>query len=253
MKIENSSKTVSVEYNFKLLDGTESRFLVELDEETLQLRHARPATLPDWTLLTLHQCPNCPLDPAKHTHCPAAVSLVGLVKTFHEGVSYELADVQVHSMNREFSKRTPLQYGVSSLMGLLMVTSGCPVLNKLRPMAHTHLPFASAQETLYRICSMYLLGQYFIQQEGGTPDWSLEKMGQMFEGISLVNRSLCSRLSEVTRSSDAVNNALANLDCLALLTTYSVKSDLDKIKEVFLAWHKDTTSTDDRTDSPDNR
>jgi len=253
MKTENSSKTVSVEYHFKLPGGAESRFLVELDEETLRLRHARPVTLPDWTLLTRHQCSNCPLDPAEHTRCPAAVSLVELVTTFQKGVSYELADVEVHSMNRDFSRRTPLYHGVSSLMGLLMVTSGCPVLDKLRPMAHTHLPFASSQETLYRMCSMYLLGQYFIQQEGRTPDWSLEKMAQMFEGISLVNRSFCSRLSEVTRSSDALHNALANLDCLALLTTYSVKSGLDEIKKVFLAWHKDATSTDSETDSPDHR
>lgn len=243
MKIENSSKTVSVEYHFKLLSGAESRFLVELDEETLQLRNTSPATLPDWTLLTRHQCPNCPLDPTEHTHCPAAVSLVELVKTFSDADSYELADVQVHSMNRDFSKRTPLQYGVSSLMGLLMVTSGCPVLDKLRPMAHTHLPFASAQEAIYRICSMFLLGQYFIQQEGGTPDWSLEKMAEMFEGISVVNRSFCERLLEVTRSSDAVNNALVNLDCMALLTSFSAKSDMDRIKKVFLAWHKDATST----------
>lgn len=247
--IENSSKTVSIDYHFKLSNGTESRIRVELDEKTLELRLARPATLPDWTLLTRRQCPNCPLDPAEHTHCPAAVSLVELVKTFRDADSYDLADVQVHSTNRDFSKRVPLQYGVSSLMGLLMVTSGCPVMDKLRPMAHTHLPFASAQETIYRICSMFLLGQYFIQQEGGTPDWSLEKMAQMFEGISLVNRSFCDRLSGVARNSDAINNALANLDCLALLTTFSVKSNLARIKEVFLAWHKDETNTDGRVES----
>jgi hypothetical protein len=253
MKIENSSKTLSVEYHFKLLSGAESCFLIELDEETLQLRQARRETLPDWTLLTRHQCPNCPLDPAGHAHCPAAVSLVELVKTFRDADSYELADVRVHSMNRDFSKRTPLQYGVSSLMGLLMVTSGCPVLDKLRPLAHTHMPFTSAQETVYRLCSMFLLGQYFIQQEGGTPDWSLKKMAEMFEGISLVNRSFGERLLEVSRSSDAVNNALANLDCMALLTTFSVKSDLNRIKKVFLAWHKDATNTDGRIESPETR
>ena len=239
MKTENSSNTLSIEYRFKLQNGAEKKFLVELDERTLELRSTKPESLPDWTQLTSHQCPNCPLDPAKHSYCPAATSLVELVEVFRNELSYELADVEVKTSTRDFSKRIQLQYGVSSLMGLLMVTSGCPVLDMLRPMAHTHLPFASSQETIYRICSMYLLGQYFIQQNGGTPDSKLEKMLQMFEGISLVNRSFIRRLSTVTLESDAVNNALANLDCFALLTTYSAKEDLDRIKEVFLAWNDD--------------
>jgi hypothetical protein len=239
MKKEPVGKVVSVEYRFRLLSGEEKQFRVELDEEALEQLRPPSTTLPDWTRLTQHQCPNCPLDPAQHPHCPVAVSLVGLVEAFCEGVSYEEADIHVRFGDREYSKRTALQYGVSSLMGLHMVTSGCPVLDKLRPMAHTHLPFASVRETLYRILSMYLLAQYFIQEEGGHPDWKLAKLPQIFEEISLVNKFFCRRLGEVTRMSDAVNNALVNLDCFAMVTTLPPGSLLNEMKEMFQAWRED--------------
>lgn len=249
MTKENSGKVVSVEYHFKLLSGDEKRFHIDLHEETLQQLQSPSKPLPDWTRLTYHQCPNCPLNPAEHTHCPVAASLVNLVEAFREGVSYEVADIHVRFMDRQYSKRTPLQYGVSSLMGLHMVTSGCPILDKLRPMVHTHLPFASVRETLYRILSMYLLAQYFIQDEGGTPDWSLENLPQMFEQISLVNKTFCRRLAEVTRTSDAVNNALVNLDCFALLTTLPVGSHITEIKEMFQAWRCPEASPTERADA----
>ena len=55
---------------------------------------------------------------------------------------------------------------VFSLIGIYMVTSGCPIMDKLRPMARFHLPFASTEETIYRAISTYLLGQYFLEQKG---------------------------------------------------------------------------------------
>lgn len=246
----NCDQKVAVEYCFKLLSGDEKQFHFELCADSLELTRAPSRDLPSWTQLTRNQCSNCPLDAARHTHCPVAASLVEVVETFRDGVSYEEADIQVRYLDREYRKQTPLQYGVSSLMGLLMVTSGCPVLAKLRPMVHTHLPFASVRETLYRILSMYLLAQYFIREEGGTPDWNLENLPHMFEEISLVNKSFCQRLMEVTRTSDAVNNALVNLDCFAVLTTLPAGSHMTDIKEMFQAWQEQTEPESVREHQP---
>ena len=232
----NPGNTLSVDYLFKFENGEEKRFRVDLSPETLQILPPPAGELPEWTLLTYRQCPNCPLDQTKHKHCPVAVSLMDVIAGFGEATSYEWVEVTVRTKHRQYSKRTPLQYGVSALMGLIMVTSGCPWLDKLRPLVHSHLPFATVQETLYRFISMYLLAQYYLQEDGGTPDWKLERLPQMFEDIGLVNKSFCQRLVGVTRTSDAINNALVNLDCYALLSTMPLSDQMASIRAMFHAW-----------------
>ncbi len=54
---------------------------------------------------------------------------------------------------------TTAQQAMSSVLGLIMATAGCPWTDRLRPMARFHLPFASDAETLYRSISMFLLSR----------------------------------------------------------------------------------------------
>ena len=59
-----------------------------------------------------------------------------------------------------------VQMGVSSLLGVIMTTSGCPIMAQLKPMVRFHLPFASLEETIFRMVSMHLVAQYLRHQDG---------------------------------------------------------------------------------------
>ena len=90
------------------------------------------------------------------------MSLAGLIDLFHDSISYDKVDVSIETESRHYSKNTALHNALASLVGVLLATSGCPVLGKLKPMVRHHLPLASVQETIYRVLSMYLLAQYFM-------------------------------------------------------------------------------------------
>jgi hypothetical protein len=109
-------------------------------------------------------------------------------------------------------------------MGLYMVTSGCPIMDKLRPMVYTHLPFSSLEETLYRAASMYLFAQYFRQQEGKRPDWKLEDFAKIYEDIATVNQSFTKRLLSINPR-DASLNGLVGLDCFASVAAFSTAAE----------------------------
>jgi hypothetical protein len=234
-----SSPIIHLEYQFRLKDGSQVSFVLRLRKPDLHLEIPPRAELPSWTRLTHCQCPNCPLDPTRHPHCPVATSLVDVIESFKHCVSTEPADITIRTESREYHKQAAVQYGVSSLMGLHMVTSGCPVLDKLRPMVHTHLPFASVDETMYRAASMYLLAQYFRQQRGKTPDWKLEHLVQIYESISTVNLAFSRRLLSINPQ-DASLNALASLDCFAAVTAFSIVRDsLQEMEPLFAAYLED--------------
>jgi len=231
-----NDETVTIEYQFRLRSGVERTFTVRLKKPTLEIISVRQSVLPEWTKLTHHQCSNCPLDPEQHPRCPIAANLVDVIEAFRDCLSTEEADITIRSESREYHKRSPVQYGVGSLMGLYMVVSGCPIMDKLRPMVYTHLPFATVEDTMFRAVSMYLLAQYFLSQRGKTPDWKLEKLVRIYEDINVVNQSFAKRLLSINPK-DASLNALVGLDCFATATAFSIVQDsLHEIEPPFRAY-----------------
>ncbi|MCH6545787.1 MAG: hypothetical protein IH796_07270 [Deltaproteobacteria bacterium] len=158
--------TISIQYKFTFSDKSVREFNVRLDGETLSLIRRERSSVPDWTRLSYRKCPNCPLSDKLHPNCPIALNLVEVVEFFKNSISYEEVDVEIITEARNYLKHSDLQTAISSLIGIFMVTSGCPVMDKLRPMVKTHLPFATPEETIYRILSMYLLAQYFVCKDG---------------------------------------------------------------------------------------
>lgn len=232
-------KTLTIEYEFKLLDGTKKQFSVHLEKPSLQFITGHTTTVRPWTRLEHHQCPNCPLEPGKHLDCPIAANLVDIIESFKDTLSIEEADITIRSESREYHKHSTVQYGIGSLMGLYMVTSGCPIMDKLRPMVFTHLPFSSLEETIYRAVSMYLLAQYFREQEGQTGDWKLEKFTRIYEEIATVNQSFTKRLLSINPR-DASLNALVGLDCFASAVAFStVEDNLKEFQSLFQAHLRD--------------
>lgn len=227
---------VTVIYEFRLRGSPAKLFTLRLKKPELELAPAKRKDPPSWTRLTHHQCPNCPLSVKTHPHCPVAVHLVDAIEFFKDHVSTEETDITVRVESREYHKCAPVQQGVSSLMGLYMVTGGCPVMSKLRPLVHTHLPFATVKETMFRAVSMHLLAQYFLQKRGQTPDWQLKNLVRTYEEIRQVNRAFVQRLLSI-KPRDASLNALVGLDCFATATAFSISEDsLKEIEPLFHAY-----------------
>jgi hypothetical protein len=235
MKANNdlTEDTVSIQYKFTFTDKRVREFNVRLDGETLSLIPQKRSSVPDWTRLSYRKCPNCPLSDKLHPNCPIALNLVEVVEFFKNSISFEEVDVEIITEARNYIKHSDLQTAISSLIGIFMVTSGCPVMDKLRPMVRTHLPFATPEETIYRILSMYMLAQYFVFKDGQKPDWELQNLQDIYEQVQIVNKSFCQRLSEI-QIKDASLNAVVSLDSFATLTTFSLElNQLDRIKHLF--------------------
>ena len=229
---------MTITYRFRLDSGKEKRFAVELDPATLALLPDAKAQPPAWARLSNRQCPQCPFSEQAQPYCPVARNLARIIEEFRHDISFDEADIVVTTENREFRRRAPLQNGISGLMGLVMATSGCPVLDKLRPMAYLHMPFPSAHETMYRAISMYLTAQYFVRRRGGRPDWDLADLVKIYEAVSGVNVAFAERLRTM-EVEDATLNAVVSLDCFASMTSGSISYEaLDDMERVFAAYLK---------------
>lgn len=225
-------------YTFAMANGGSARFDVRLDPATLRLMNERPDPLPDWTLLPRHQCANCPLDPAAHRHCPVAANLAGVIARFAQILSFEETTVTIETEERTYSHRVPIQHALGSLVGIYMVTSGCPILDRLRPMVATHLPFATRRETTYRVLSMYLLAQFFAQRRGRQPDWSMRDLVRLYENIEVVNQGFARRISGLGLK-DAVVNAVVCLNSFAQWAHLLLSEDMLEDIEVLFSSYVD--------------
>jgi hypothetical protein len=217
----NSTDKITYNYKFIFDNGSEKEFNIALDSVTLNLKHTENQSGPDWTKLNHFKCPNCILDEHQYKFCPIALNMVDIIDYFGNYVSYEPVDVIVTAQERKYINRVTLQHGVSSLIGIYMVTSGCPILEKLKPMVRFHLPFATIEETKYRAISMYLLAQYCMCQHGFEPDWDLKKLAEAYENIRVVNENFCKRLRAIS-GKDANLNALVVLDVFADSVNFSI-------------------------------
>ncbi len=227
---------ITFRYIFTFPDGRQDVFVIQLDGNTVDLLQEPQKELPEWTRLGVSQCPNCPLAEQEHPRCPAAVSLVGIVERFGRSLSIEQVEVRLETEARTFVKRASLQEAVSSLIGLYMVTSGCPIMGKLKPMARYHLPFSTLEETRYRVLSMYLLAQYFIAKRGRSPDWEFKELIRLYEEIQTVNSHFFKRLAQ-TDVEDASLNAIVRLDAFAGSIAFTVDQQLlEELERLFRSY-----------------
>jgi hypothetical protein len=219
-------------YDFAFPDGASKSYTVELDRGSLSYRPSGTDGPPAWARLENHQCGHCPLEPAEHPYCPVATNLSALVEAFKDKASVAEATVTVTTEERTYVKHLPLQRGIFGIFGLVMATSPCPYMDFLKPMARFHLPFSTAEETIVRSVSMYLLRQYFVAKRGGAPDLGLEQLETLYESIQKVNDGILERIRGVVEN-DADLNALIILQGFADLLTMAISKDLSKIEPLF--------------------
>ncbi len=224
-------------YTFDLDDGETSRFEILLERTTLALVSNREPDLPSWTELGFHMCSNCTLDEGSNPHCPVAANLVGIVEEFKALISYDKVKVTVETEDRTYLKDTTVNQGLGSMLGIVMVTSGCPLMEYLKPMVRFHLPFATVEETIFRMASMYLVAQYILEQEGRPSDRSLHGLAGIYAEVSKVNKDFSHRLAQAAER-DANVSALVELDVFASMVQLFVEDAVHDLKPYFSAYVK---------------
>ncbi len=212
-----------VDYIFKLEDGRSFNFTV--DPERASLPPANSDSPAGWTELEYCQCPNCPLPAGAQRCCPAALDLEHVAVTFAGMTSFQPVEVEVRTAERTCVKRTDAQTALRSLMGVILATGGCPILSRLNGPARLHLPFASFEETLFRMVGAYLIRQFLVSRQGGTPDWDLIGLNQFYTDLQSVNIAIKRRL-DAAAEKDANINAVVSYLTIATLVTMSLDQQL---------------------------
>lgn len=226
-------KTFDIRYIFIFSNGKEEVIEVKINKLTMESIQDNLGTPPDWCKLDFHQCPNCPLQVANSPYCPLAARLVKLISAYKDETSFDELEIKVITPERVSTKHTTAQRAVSSLMGLIMATSGCPHMEFLKPMARFHLPLATEEETIFRSVSAYLLAQYFRKKHGLSTDFELDNLKKDYGEIRIVNAAMASRLRTVITKDSAVN-AVILLDIFAKALPYSIEDSLEEIQYLFL-------------------
>jgi hypothetical protein len=224
------------EYTFDFIDGTSVKFAIHLDSESLKYIPYSEAKEAEWTKLENNKCKNCTLSEKDHAHCPIALNLNSILSHFYYNKSYEMVKVTVKTEERTYFNEVALQHGLASMLGIYMVSSGCPVLGKLKPMVRFHLPFASLEETIFRAASTYLLSQYLKQANGEEADWELKKLIGIYKEIEEANQGIAARIRSVA-DMDANINALVVLDVFAKQIPLTIRTKLKEFEYLFDEFH----------------
>lgn len=221
---------MAIEYTFTI-DDIKLKYHVDIDRD---YDFAEPRDdLPEWTKLAHYQCSNCPLTIKNCSHCPAAVDLHEVVSDFQQLPAIKKAEVTVVTPEREYFKETSLEEGLRSLMGVIMATSACPILQLLKPNARYHLPFASQEEFISRSTALYLMRQYFLYRSGERPDWDLQGLIRLNQELQILNQAFWQRVHDACES-DSNLKALLSFFNLSSSVSYSLEAQLQKIKPQML-------------------
>jgi hypothetical protein len=223
---------IYIQYRIRTQDGRELLFRLRFDPRTFEMVESTPANPPAWTALEYHKCSHCPLSADTHPYCPAALRLAPAMQACENYDAYIPVHVEVTSPERTVVSQKPLQKALASLFGLALATSGCPHTAPLRPMARFHLPFATEDETLARITSMYLLAQVMRQKNGQEPDFELEHLMEVYRRLQTVNETLADRL-KAGGIKPALAQAIVPLDLLSHSMPLNIRDSLERIRHIF--------------------
>jgi hypothetical protein len=226
------TQELHIRYRFDLPDGSKKQVDLNFAAADFRLSNPTPVDPPFWTELKFSQCANCPLSTDAYAHCPAALHMAPAVESLKALVSFDVVGVTVTQAERTVHAETTAQQAMSSVLGLIMATSGCPWTDRLRPMARFHLPFASEAETVYRSVCMFLLARELL---GVGEAHGFAELTDLYENLHVVNRDMSRRLGAATRT-DPARNAMALLDSYTTLLPAALESSLQELKPLFDAW-----------------
>jgi hypothetical protein len=135
-------------------------------------------------------------------------------------------------------QRTTAQRALSSFLGLLFATSGCPYTDYFKPMARFHLPLSSLENTVYRFTSMYFMAQYFRNEEGNECSFDFDGLNKIFEDMHQLNIHISERIRNATQT-DSSLNAVIQLDAMLGMMPFITDEQMYELRYLFEAYLKD--------------
>jgi hypothetical protein len=225
-------KIIPIRYCFILGKQRKEIFDLFIDAKNIQLIDRSSRQLPFWTELANHQCPHCLLDPVVHPYCPVASFLVDIVGRFDNVASYDQVYLKVMTTERHIIKNTTAQKGISSMLGIIFPASGCPYTRFFKPMVRFHLPLATEQDTVFRAIGMYLMGQYFLSQEGFGGDFNLRGLKEIYHNMHIINVHIAKRLRMATRTDSSLNGVIL-LDLFTNTFSFSIEDHMKEMGRFF--------------------
>lgn len=217
----------TITYVFKM-DKTEITHEVDIDRPDSSTTSLH--LLPSWVRLGNNQCTNCPLKKETSPCCPVAVDLKKVADDFQHLPAANKATVHVKTPQREYIKQTTVEEGVRALIGVVMASSGCPIMATLKPMVKNHLPFTSQEEYMIRMLSYHLLKEFFKLRQGQEPDWSLKGLVDDMKQLQTVNHGFWQRIYPVCEN-DSNIKAFLNFFTLSSNAVKMFYDQLDKLME----------------------
>lgn len=224
---------INIKYCFELKEKNRREIIeLRLDDKTIEPINKSLDEYQEWMQLENNQCSHCPLDKAENKYCPVAVSLSSVIEKFSDITSHDEVKLMVLTSDRNIAQTTTAQRAISSLIGLLIATSGCPFTEYLKPMARFHLPLASEEETMFRAAGSYLLAQFFLGKNGKHIDFELTGLKKIYDDMHIVNTAIADRVRSATQADSSVN-AVILLDMFTNLMPYVIEDHLDDIRHLF--------------------
>lgn len=223
--------TKQITYRFTLDDGSAIEYSVVISDRPPPLAAVESdAPEPAWTHLAFHQCADCRF--AASDRCPVAQRLVEPLALLGRLSSFTVADIAVATPERNYHRHTDVQTGVSGLFGLIMATSGCPTMEPFRTMAWYHLPFATPEETFFRLAAVRLLSYHFSGKAVDSASL-IEDIGHLYAQVQKVNEGMIDRLrAAVAAQADAPYNAIVMLDSVGRLLPITAEEQLAELRQL---------------------
>ena len=228
-----ANKTISVTYRFLRASHAPQEVEVHLDTETLLSDLHIEAPYPKWTQMDAGSCEGC--EWSKTDHCPIALRLVRPLELFGDAISYEPVTVEVETAERFYRQDMDMQQGLSSLFGLLMATSGCPSMTIFQPMARYHLPFATFEETFFRVSGTYLLRELLLRGElHKDRNSAIAGLNEVYQQVGRVNLGVMGRIRQTGFDiADSSPNAIALLAAFSGLVPLTADKQLRELERLF--------------------
>ena len=221
-------------YQFHFDNDLVKDYQFALDPDSLSMLpiSSNHPVLPDWTRLSFHQCQCCPLEEGEHPNCPITINIMELVEAFKTVFSYHDCMVTCETVDRTYLKKTSVMEGLSSIFGVIMATSDCPIMEFLKPMARFHLPFATIEETTVRTASMYLMAQYFKHKDKPGMHFDFRTLEKHYGKVKYVNEGLLARINGIGIE-DADKNAIVTLHSISQFLSMEIDYSLSGLEYIF--------------------
>lgn len=227
---DNSILFLSYEFEFE--KRLTKRYRILLNSKDLTYINDKTNN-PEWTKLEYFMCQHCPLDITKNVYCPLAISIKDIINFFSDAYSYEQVKITVEYKGRKIIKETSLQDGVGSISGVIMASSGCPILAPLKPLIRYHLPFSTIEETEYRVMSSYLFTQYLKSKLGNEPDWEMKGLKKLYNDIIILNKNVATKIADLEEHDSSING-LVVLNNFAESINFALNDeDIIDFEEIF--------------------